>query len=324
MSEIAASVVITSRNRRDDLLRAIASCFTQTVPLEVIYLDDASDDGSHLAVAERFPKVRIFREEHHVGLIVLRNRGAQLAGSNFIFSIDDDAIFTTPFVVEQTLREFDDPRVGAVAIPFKNVRISDEVLQRAPDRNDIYATSTFVGTAHALRRDIFLNLGGYRDFFIHQGEESDYCIRMLDRGYIVRLGDADEIHHFVSPKRDMTRLHYYGTRNFILFFYCNTDSLRLPLYLVAATGTEIFRAVRLKAFRTKMKAIFNAYRDAARHSRARRPVSSLTFRSFRRLSKRPIKLRRVVNHLNPLAPVIQARSGPEQRTGIELRPRETA
>ena len=34
-----------------------------------------------------------------------------------IFSIDDDAEFSTPQVVEQTLQEFDDARIGAVAIP---------------------------------------------------------------------------------------------------------------------------------------------------------------------------------------------------------------
>jgi GT2 family glycosyltransferase len=298
MSDIAASVVITSRNRKDDLLEAVASCFTQTVPVEVIYLDDASDDGSHLAVAERFPQVRIFREEQRTGYISLRNKGAQLARSNFIFSIDDDAMFTSPHIVEQTIREFDDPRIGAVAIPFKNVRISDEILQRAPDDNDVYATCTFIGTAHALRRDVFLRLGGYREFLVHQGEESDYCIRMLEEGYVVRLGTADLIHHFVSPKRDLIRQHYFGTRNRLLFFWCNADPARLPFYLVAATCVEIARAVRLKALRVKLRAAFDAYRDALRHRDRRRPVSPTTFRTFRMLTRRPTRLSRVVGRLN--------------------------
>jgi GT2 family glycosyltransferase len=302
MSEIAASIVITSRNRKDELLSAIESCFAQTVPVEVIYLDDASNDGSHVAVAKQFPQVRVFREERHVGLIALRNRGAQLARSNFIFSIDDDAVFTTPNVVEQTLQEFDHPRIGAVAIPFKNVRISDQVLQRAPNIDNIYTICTFIGTAHALRRDLFLRLGGYREFLVHHGEESDYCVRMLEEGYVVRLGNADLIHHFVSPKRDLRRQHYFGTRNCLLFFWCNADAVRLPFYLGAATCVEIVRAVRLRAFRIKIRAAFDAYCYAIRNMRYREPVSAATFRTFRRLTKGPMSLSYVASHLNWFEP----------------------
>src|SRR4051794_13985700 len=126
MQHPLASVVITSRNRKDDLLNAIDSCLTQSVPLEVLVFDDASTDGASAAILERFPpdrfpQVRLFTEPKAVGYIVLRNKGARLARSNFIFSIDDDAIFTTSTVVETTLKDFQHPRVGAVAIPFKNI-----------------------------------------------------------------------------------------------------------------------------------------------------------------------------------------------------------
>lgn len=328
MSAAAASIVITSRNRKDDLLAAIASCFAQTVPVEVIYLDDASDDGSHMAVAERFPQVRVVHEQHHVGYIALRNRGAQLARTNFIFSIDDDAIFTSPHVVEQTLREFGNPRVGAVAIPFRNVRISDELLQRAPEGDEIYVTRTYVGTAHALRRDVFLKLGGYRQSLVHQGEESDYCIRMLEHGYIVRLGRSDEIHHFASPKRDLARQHYYGTRNFLLFFYHYADPVRLPFYLMTGTALEVLRAIRLRALGVKMRAIIHAYRDLARNAHEREPVSPATFRIFRGLGVRPQTLSSLVHQLNPPSPLTAlgqpSNTTAEQVAGSDFARRKTA
>ena len=74
-----------------------------------------------------------------------------------IFSIDDDAVFASPRVVEQTLVEFDHDRVGAVAIPYQDVRKAMTVLQRALEQKDIYVTDSFIGTAHAVRRDVFLN-----------------------------------------------------------------------------------------------------------------------------------------------------------------------
>jgi GT2 family glycosyltransferase len=298
----AASIVITGRNRKNDVLQAVASCTRQTVPVEILYLDDASEDGSHLAVAQSFPQVRVFREERRAGYIVLRNRGARLARSNFIFSIDDDAMFTSSRIVEQTLAEFAHPRVGAVAIPFKNIRISNDLLQSAPGESGIYATATFVGTAHALRRDLFLRLGGYREEFVHQGEESDYCIRMLDVGYIVRLGRSDEIHHFISPKRDMDRLHYYGTRNNLLFYGLNTGGVRLPVYMLGATVKTLIHAVRVNAVPTKLRAIVDAVAFAISNSGDRRPVSTRAFRLFRKLCIAPIELSSLTDRLPPFGP----------------------
>ena len=97
----AASVVITSRNRKDDLLTAIDSCLHQSVPVEILVYDDASTDGSADAVTQKFPSdqfphVRVFRQETPTGYIVLRNRGARDARTNYIISIDDDAVFWPP------------------------------------------------------------------------------------------------------------------------------------------------------------------------------------------------------------------------------------
>ena len=83
------------------------------------------------------------------------------------------------------------------------------VRQRAPDPSAVWVTDRFIGTAHAVRRDVFLACGGYREFLVHQGEEGDFCIRMLAGGHHVRLGNSDPIHHFESPRRDFRRMDYY-------------------------------------------------------------------------------------------------------------------
>lgn len=301
-----ASVVITSRNRRDDLFVAIDSCLVQSAPIEILVLDDASDDGTFEALVERFPtdrfeQVRLMRQESRVGYITLRNRAASFVRTNYIISIDDDAVFTTSGVVEQTLREFSDPRIGAIAIPFQNIRISDQVLQLAPDPNHIYITSEYTGTAHALRRDIFLQLGGYRESFVHQSEENDYCIRMLDAGYVVRLGSSDPIHHFVSPKRDMNRLHYYGTRNKILFVWYNVPRLYRPVYLSRSALDSLIHGARVRALGIKLRAVLDGYFQGARNRAEQRPVRVATFRLYRRLRRRPRPLAAITAQLPPVS-----------------------
>ncbi|MCC6580110.1 MAG: hypothetical protein IT440_06675, partial [Phycisphaeraceae bacterium] len=65
----------------------------------------------------------------------------------------------------------------------------------------------------------------------HQGEERDYALRLLDAGYVIRLGKADPIHHHESPKRDTTRMSLYGRRNDVLFVWHNAPWPRLLIDL---------------------------------------------------------------------------------------------
>ena len=116
--QVRASVIIATRNRKEELQIALSSALGQTVRPEVVVIDDGSTDGTAHNVRANFPSVRLERSETSQGYIVQRNRGAHLAKGRILFSIDDDAEFSTPRIVEQTLRDFDDPRIGAVAIPY--------------------------------------------------------------------------------------------------------------------------------------------------------------------------------------------------------------
>jgi glycosyltransferase involved in cell wall biosynthesis len=130
-------------------------------------------------VTTGLPVLRLIRHEVSAGYIVRRNEGARVARGDVIFSLDDDAVFSTPLVVEQTLRDFSHPRIGAVAVPYIEPHKANRQMQRAPTREDVWITASYIGTAHAVRRNVFLALGGYREHLVHQGEEGDFCIRML-------------------------------------------------------------------------------------------------------------------------------------------------
>jgi len=199
------------------------------------------------------------------------------------FSIDDDAAFSTPHIVEQTLRDFDDSRIGAVAIPYLEPRKDDRLMQKAPDRESVWITDRFIGTAHALRRDIFLKLGGYREHLVHQGEESDYCIRMLDAGYLVRLGNADPIHHFESPKRDFRRMDYYGCRNPVIYSWQNVPMPWLPVHLVATTINCLTWTFRPERFAVRMRGALGGW--GAMFGFPRSPVKHSVYRVSRHLRK---------------------------------------
>lgn len=284
----SATVVIVSKNRRDELRAAIRSALGQDATPEVIVIDDGSSDGTAAMVQAEFPSVRFTRHEQSRGLVVRRNEGARLASGPIVFSLDDDAIFSTPSIVGQTIREFDSERIGAVAMPYIDVNTDPRIRQRAPETSAAYVVGRYIGTAHAVRRDVFERANGYREDLIHQGEEGDFCIRMLDGGHLVRLGSADPIHHFESPKRDLTRMDYYGARNAIRFGWQNVPQPFVLLHLPIVAIRCLLLTLNPSRFRIRARGVFDGFRACL--TVVRQPVARGTYRLWRQLERGPRRL----------------------------------
>lgn len=279
------TVVITSRNRKDDLRTALRSAVSQSVAPEVLVIDDGSSDGTAEMVRGEFPSVRLVRHDESLGLVVRRNEGARLATGSVIVSIDDDAEFSSERTLAQTLAELAHPLVGAVAIPYREPRKGNKVFQHAGEGGEQFATDSFIGTAHAIKRELFLALGGYREQLIHQGEERDLCIRMLEAGYVVRLGRADVIVHHESPRRDRRRIEYYERRNDVLFAWHNVPMPALAIHLAATTINGMKAMAHAQHPARMLRGLFDGYVACCRRWRERAPVSTDTYRLHRQLRK---------------------------------------
>ena len=285
-----AAVVVTTKDRREELRTALRSAATQSIPVELVVVDDGSADGTGDMVRSEFPAAVLVRRESSGGYIAARNLAARVASADVVFSIDDDAAFSTPRVVERTLREFDHPRIGAVAIPFINLRQDDVVRQQAPAASGVYLTAAYIGTAHAVRRNLFLRLGGYRENFVHQGEEGDFCLRMLDAGYVVRLGKADPIHHFESPRRDFRRMDYYGKRNLILYTWHNVPWPYFPIHLAITAARGFWHGLRLGRPLASWAGLADGFGLCLAGKIHREPVRRTTYRLMRRLVRGSLPL----------------------------------
>jgi glycosyltransferase involved in cell wall biosynthesis len=300
---LEATIAIVTRNRREELRSALASATTQRGRLELLVLDDASDDATAAAVASEFPRVRVVRFDQRAGLVVRRNDAARMARAPVIVSIDDDAVFSSPDCVVQALRDFDHPAVAAVAIPYDEIDGQGARLRQvAPDRTGIWVAPTFRGTAYAVRRDVFLALGGFREQIVHQGEEGDFCLRLLAAGYVVRLGRGDPVHHRPSPNRDLDRMDIYGRRNEML-----TSFTHFPIPL--ALGLMIVYAIRGLAEGARrgrspsmVRGIWSGMRVCWELRHERRPVSwRIALLNFRIRRAKAVQLESVTSHL-PAAP----------------------
>lgn len=278
-----ATVVITTKNRQEYLRVALASCIEQTARPEIIVIDDGSTDGTSEMVAAEFPQVSLMRHKISAGLIVRRNEAFRQASGDILFSIDDDAEFSTMRTVQQTLADFNDPRIAVVAIPLIEPNKESRRQQFPPDSCDMWITDSFKGTAFAVNRETFIRVGGFRDDLVHQGEETDFAIRLLDEDFLIRLGQADPIFHYESPKRDLRRINFYGRRNDVLFAFRNVPKGSLPRHLLGTTWNGIRSMMRAKQPYAMAQGLLAGWLDGMRLLNTRRPVSIPAYRRYRRL-----------------------------------------
>jgi glycosyltransferase involved in cell wall biosynthesis len=264
-------------------------------------VDDASGDGTAETIRAEYPEVRLHLSKERRGLVAARNLGMRLACAPVVVTIDDDAVFSTARTVEQTLADFDHPRIGAVAIPLVDVGRGPLVEHRSPAGGEAHVCSTFRGGSFAVRRDLFLNLGGFREAILHQGEERDFCIRMLSAGFVTRVGRADPVFHFESPNRDIRRMDLYGRRNDILYSWHNDPFPYAPLRMAEMTvkgigwGFKVGRPLRM------LHGLAMGYRACWQERGRREAVSSEVARLARTLRKaRSRRLAEVEEHLPPL------------------------
>lgn len=91
---IRFSVVIPSYNSHKTILRALKSCMSQTIaPLEVIIIDDCSNDGSYEIIREfcqAHDYIKLFRNNENRGVSFSRNLGLEKSNGDYIAFLDSD------------------------------------------------------------------------------------------------------------------------------------------------------------------------------------------------------------------------------------------
>ncbi|HEY9889271.1 MAG TPA: glycosyltransferase family 2 protein, partial [Candidatus Obscuribacterales bacterium] len=127
------SIVITTYNRLELLKRAIASALGQTVPCEVVVVDDASTDGTEAYVQTLGDRViyhRNARNLNHAGSV---NAGVSVATGDWVKFLDDDD-YLAPDCIEKML--------GAIARHPQAVLCSCRAIQVDEHGHELRRTGT--------------------------------------------------------------------------------------------------------------------------------------------------------------------------------------
>ena len=286
------TVGITTRNRPASVARCLESLrLIEHLAPEILVFDDASDVPVASALPPQ-PRLRIIRDDRGPGNIVGRNTLMAQASADAVLLLDDDAALLEAAGVERALAILSgDEEVAAVAFAQANEdgRPWPETMQPARGQSPRYIAA-FIGFAHMLNREVFLRLGGYRASFVFYGEEKEYCLRLLDRGFrVVYLPDALVVHAQDAAGRTPQRYLRYVTRNDCLNALYNEPlsrvvwlvPARLALYFRMRSQWKVTDPAGLRWVLTEVAA------NAGAAWRARKPVSRSTLAAWRQLRDGP-------------------------------------
>jgi GT2 family glycosyltransferase len=281
-----ATIMIVTRNRKETVRNAVESAFQQEGDNEVLVVDDGSADGTVEYLRQHFPLARILSYPEQEGYIVRRNQGCQAATGTIVFSIDDDAVYADTRVVLDTLKTFDDPQIAVAMIPHINYSMQNEPSWYAPvaqDDGQKYVTHQFIGTAYAIRRDVFNRLGGFQNQLFHWWEEAEFSQRLLNAGYVVVMGTQHRIRHYPNPAKYDYKLVRIAYRNVILGMWYNAP---LVLLIPMISAHVALRIIKAHAYRwVSIEGTYDGLRDIPRQWSLRKPVRLRAYLLWLKLRK---------------------------------------
>jgi N-acetylglucosaminyl-diphospho-decaprenol L-rhamnosyltransferase len=224
-----ATVVIVTYNSREvirDCLRSLHEHEGEEV--DVILVDNASDDGTVAFLESEFRWVRLHREKTNRGLSAGINIGARATKSEYIFLLNPDTLLTGPLL--DGLAEFmdSDRTIGAAGPKILNSdgtlqlscrryptmwsslfnrsslltklapgnRMSSEYLMTDFDHASVRDVDWLSGAALMVRRSGFEEVGGMDESYFMYFEDVDLCHRLHDAGYrVVYYPEVELVHH---------------------------------------------------------------------------------------------------------------------------------
>jgi GT2 family glycosyltransferase len=207
-----ATVVIPTLDARELLAETLASLDRQTRAADVVVVDNGSTDGTAELVAERFPRVRVVRNETNLGFGRAVNRVALELDVDALVLLNNDVVCDERFV-ERILAPLQNPGVAMVAGVLLQ-RGAPELVDSAGIELDTTLRSWDAwwnrpvaavggasepvgpcGGAAAYRLDAFQAVGGFDDAFFAYWEDVDLALRLRLAGHrCVRAADARGLH----------------------------------------------------------------------------------------------------------------------------------
>lgn len=284
------SVIVLNYNGR----KFADMCFqslrkTDYRPVEIIMVDNASNDGSLEYVAREFPEVRLIRSERNLGYTGGNNLGIRAAAGRYVVLLNNDVEVDPAWLAPLVAEAEKDMQVGALqpkltsminkgyfeyagasggfvdrlGYAFLRGRIFETMERDDGQYDDVRDIFWASGAALFLRKSALDHVGQLDETFFMHYEEIDLCWRLKSAGYTIRVVPAAHILHHVAaslPTESFNKT-YWNHRNSLITLIKNLPSdgfLRTLITRLILDGVAAIHAAGQLNF-TRIFAVLKAH-----------------------------------------------------------------
>lgn len=235
--EAELAVVIVNYNAGEYLERCLASLQTHRgdLELDVLVIDNASHDGSHLAAAAAHPWVRLIENPTNVFLSPAWNQGARETAAPYLLFLNPDTEWWAGTLADYVRAAREHPSAGIVGPMVRNldgtvypsgrafpsvadavghaflgtIRPNNPFTRRYHmdgwDRTTEREVDWVSGSCMLVPRKAFEDVGGFDESFLLYGEELDIAMRLRRSGWAVLFTPDVEILHAIGVSTGRSR-----------------------------------------------------------------------------------------------------------------------
>jgi GT2 family glycosyltransferase len=245
------SVVVLTHNRSAELQRTLEHLLALPEQPAIIVVDNASFDFTSALVKKHFPQVTLISLRENIGGAA-RNAGVQRAQTPYVAFCDDDTWWENgalPKAVD-LMEMYPD-----IAVLCARVLIGPEGTEDPASVEMAHsplpsghlpgpALLGFLAGASVIRRQAFIDAGGYEPKFFIGGEEALLTLDLTSQGWHVVYAPQLVVYRYPSVHLDKTNRQKVLIRNALWVVW-----LRLPFILAMQQTYRILRcAYRRKLF----------------------------------------------------------------------------
>ncbi len=279
------SVIIPNWNGAEHLPVCLDSLEAQSYPsVEIIVVDNASEDDSQAMLRERYPAVRVIALAENRGFTGACNVGFKAARGDYMTLLNNDTEAEPEWLTAVAAAFERHPRAGSVASKMLLFDQRDRLhtagdfyrLDGIPGNRGVwqkdlgqydqeeYVFSACGGSA-AYRREMLDQIGLLDDAYFFSCEDVDLGWRAQLAGWRCLYAPDAIVYHKLQATGGGTTASYYNGRNFIYLIVKNYPGTLLAQY---------WHKVLLAQVRISWKAL-RAWRGAAARARLRGQLSGL-------------------------------------------------
>ena len=238
----------------------------ETIPfndnLEVIVVDNASQNQETDIISKRFPQVKVIRSPQNLGFAGGNNLGIKAARGKYLFFINNDTIFKEFNVQALIDRLESSPEIAIVCpkirfawgnhpiqfagyTPLSKITVRNQAIGFGEEDHGQYdiahPTPYAHGAAMLIKREALENVGLMPECFFLYYEELDWSMMFTRAGYEIWYDPACTVYHKESQAtgQNSPLRTYYIVRNRLLLVKRNWRGVTKFLayaYLLGAVG----------------------------------------------------------------------------------------